>query len=225
MTGVVNPEPVDEEAARQGADAAAARPTAEGEHAEVPETAADSRYAPRPVNPPEARNAEIVERATVDERRIYQLEERLEEVETRLRERTEMYQQRELELRALERDLAVKEGYARHLELQLAQALEAGERRAGELQHTLDLTYNHARNLEAMIANHEAEMAAVHAAEQAALDAVVAAEAHSAELGALVAAIQSQASYKIAARVAERLKRAGPLYSVIRRAARATLGG
>lgn len=173
----------------------------------------------------DARPTEIVERASVDERRIYALEERLEEVELRLRERTEMLQQRELELRALERDVAVREGYAQRLELEVTAAREAGERRAAELQHLLDLTHNHARNLEAMIANHGAELAGAGAQVAAAEQQAAAAEQQAAELGALVGAMQSRAGYRLVAAAADRLQRGGPLFRLARRTLRGLSGG
>ncbi len=153
--------------------------------------------------------AEVVERATVAERRIYALEERLTEVELRLREQVEAERQKELELRAVERDVALKEAYALRLEGELV-----------ALREQLALTHNHAANLEAMLSGRDAELAQ-RAVELAAAQAgLQAAEARAAELGALVAEIRNQATYKIAAGVAERLRRTGPVFRVARRVVR-----
>lgn len=154
----------------------------------------------------EARPSEIVERASVAERRIFALEERLHDVELRLREQVESERQRVLEMRAVERDVAVKEAYAQRLEVELASVKEQLHAHVLEVQR-LD---THIRAQNDVIAQH-------HAAREAA-------EQRAAELGALVGTIQQQASYRAAVALNNRLRRAGPLYGVARRVARSALG-
>jgi len=74
--------------------------------------------------PDDGPSAIPVERAGVDERLLYSLEEKVDELEQRMRAQAETAQQRELELRALQHDLALKEQYVIQLEAQL-QAIEA----------------------------------------------------------------------------------------------------
>ncbi|MDA8297005.1 MAG: hypothetical protein M0004_10555 [Actinomycetota bacterium] len=154
----------------------------------------------------EARPSEIVERASVAERRIFALEERLHDVELRLREQVESERQRALEMRAVERDVAVKEAYAQRLEVELASVKEQLHAHVLEVQR-LD---THIRAQNDVIAQHTA--------------AREAAEQRAAELGALVGTIQQQASYRAAVALNNRLRRAGPLYGVARRVARSALG-
>jgi hypothetical protein len=154
----------------------------------------------------EARPSEIVERASVAERRIFALEERLHDVELRLREQVESERQRTLEIRAVERDVAVKEAYAQRLEVELASVKEQLHAHAIEVQR-LD---THIRAQNDVIAQANAARGA--------------AEQHAAELGALVGTIQSQASYRAAVALNNRLRRAGPLYGFARRVARGALG-
>jgi len=58
----------------------------------------------------------LTERASMEERMLYALEERLAELDMRLREQIEADQVRELEFRAMERDLALKDAYVTKLE-------------------------------------------------------------------------------------------------------------
>lgn len=202
MTAVPTSEVSPEDAVLPGA---ASAPTRNGLPADLPGPMAPSAAAGR---------AEVVERASVAERRIYALEERLAEVELRLREQVEAERQKELELRAVERDVAVKEAYAQRLEAELVQ-----------IRTELGLTHNHAANLEAVLAARDAEIAA-HAGELATQQAALAAaEARAAELGALVGTIQQQASYKLAVGVTNRLRHTGPLFGVVRRVVRAARRG
>jgi DNA repair exonuclease SbcCD ATPase subunit len=67
----------------------------------------------------------LVERASVEERLVYTLEERINDLEVRLRQQAEAAQLRELEMRALENDLALKEHYVARLEQEHAQIVAA----------------------------------------------------------------------------------------------------
>ncbi|HVB04626.1 MAG TPA: hypothetical protein VNF07_00020 [Acidimicrobiales bacterium] len=137
-----------------------------------------------------------VERAGVDERLLYSLEEKVDELEHLLRTQAEAAQQREqlreLELRSLQHDLALKEQYVIQLEAQL---------------HTIEASRD--------------EAAAALAATQAELAETA---RRLAEVGALADAIQRQLSYRIARRGVEALKQTGPLYRVLRVGARVVLG-
>ncbi|HWD23896.1 MAG TPA: hypothetical protein VG368_00375 [Acidimicrobiales bacterium] len=71
----------------------------------------------QPVAPGVPANSDVVvERASMEERMLYVLEERLAELDMRLREQLEANQVRELEFRAIERDLLMKEAYVTTLE-------------------------------------------------------------------------------------------------------------
>jgi CRISPR/Cas system CSM-associated protein Csm2 small subunit len=139
----------------------------------------------------------VVERASLEERMIYALEERLAEIELRLRQQFEVEHQQQLEMRALERDLLMKEAYV------------------GYLEH--DRGALHARLVEAIALRDE-----VISHRDEIFRSLEAREAELAEAQASLAAINQQLAYRVSRKATRVLKEnTGPLYGVLRAAMRA----
>lgn len=79
----------------------------------------------------------LADRAPLADRHIYELEERVVELEMRLRERTESAQIHDLELRTMQLDLSLKERYISSLEA-LRSSLEAELMRSRDERGALD---------------------------------------------------------------------------------------
>jgi chromosome segregation ATPase len=123
------------------------------EHVDAPVVPPDAGRVPQVLVPrPAEPEGVVIERSTFEERAMFALEERLAEAEFRLRIQLERDQQQALEMRALERDLWLKDGYVAYL-----------ERDRGELHSRLLEVIAHRNDLQSALDHHQAVLADVQA--------------------------------------------------------------